>query len=53
MFISIYLANRGIKIVNVSLIPNADLPKALLEEKNAFVIGLIASVERISHVRKI
>ncbi|EKS46655.1 PEP synthetase regulatory protein [Bartonella bacilliformis INS] len=49
---SIYLANRGIKTANVPLIPGIDLPKALLEEKNSLIIGLIASAERISHVRQ-
>ncbi|KEG21273.1 pyruvate, water dikinase regulatory protein [Bartonella bacilliformis] len=49
---SIYLANRGIKTANVPLIPGIDLPKALLEGKNSLIIGLIASAERISHVRK-
>lgn len=49
---SIYLANRGIKTANVPLIPGIDLPRALLEEKNALIIGLIASAERISHIRQ-
>ncbi|MGF7156988.1 pyruvate, water dikinase regulatory protein [Bartonella heixiaziensis] len=49
---SIYLANRGIKAANVPLIPGIDLPEALLEAKNALIIGLIASAERISHIRQ-
>lgn len=49
---SIYLANRGIKTANVPLIPGIDLPEALLEAKNALIIGLIASAERISHIRE-
>ncbi|WP_336287605.1 MULTISPECIES: pyruvate, water dikinase regulatory protein [unclassified Bartonella] len=49
---SIYLANRGIKTANVPLIPGIDLPEALLEAKNTLIIGLIASVERISHIRQ-
>lgn len=49
---SIYLANRGIKTANVPLIPNIDLPEALLEAKNALIIGLVASAERISHIRQ-
>ncbi len=49
---SIYLANRGIKTANVPLIPSIDLPEALLEAKNALIIGLIASAERISHIRQ-
>ncbi|MFT4346687.1 pyruvate, water dikinase regulatory protein [Bartonella ancashensis] len=49
---SIYLANRGIKTANVPVIPGIDLPRALLEEKNILIIGLIASAERIAHVRQ-
>lgn len=49
---SIYLANRGIKTANVPLIPGIDLPEALLETKNALIVGLIASAERISHIRQ-
>ncbi len=49
---SIYLANRGIKTANIPLIPGIDLPEALLKEKNALIIGLIASAERISHIRQ-
>ncbi|WP_455477816.1 pyruvate, water dikinase regulatory protein [Bartonella sp. B10] len=49
---SIYLANRGIKTANVPLIPGIDLPEALLEAKKSLIIGLIASAERISHIRK-
>ncbi|MBX4335273.1 pyruvate, water dikinase regulatory protein [Bartonella raoultii] len=49
---SIYLANRGIKAANVPLIPGIDLPETLLEAKNALIIGLIASAERISHIRQ-
>ncbi|WP_244428898.1 pyruvate, water dikinase regulatory protein, partial [Bartonella vinsonii] len=49
---SIYLANRGIKTANVPLIPGIDLPESLLGAKNALIIGLIASAERISHIRQ-
>lgn len=49
---SIYLANRGIKTANVPLIPGIKLPQALLEAKNTLIIGLIASAERISHIRQ-
>ncbi|MCZ2327930.1 pyruvate, water dikinase regulatory protein [Bartonella sp. F02] len=49
---SIYLANRGIKTANVPLIPGIDLPQGLFKAKNSLIVCLIASVERISHVRK-
>ncbi|WP_019223054.1 pyruvate, water dikinase regulatory protein [Bartonella rattaustraliani] len=49
---SIYLANRGVKTANVPLIPGIELPESLFEAKNALIIGLIASAERISHIRQ-
>ncbi|WP_111738364.1 pyruvate, water dikinase regulatory protein [Bartonella quintana] len=49
---SIYLANRGIKTANVPLIPGIGFPEALLEAKNTLIVGLIASAERISHIRQ-
>ncbi|WP_455474145.1 pyruvate, water dikinase regulatory protein [Bartonella sp. B30(2025)] len=49
---SIYLANRGIKTANIPLIPGFDLPETLFEAKNSLIVGLIASAERISHIRQ-
>lgn len=49
---SIYLANRGYKTANVSLVPNIPPPIGLQTVKNPLVIGLIASPERISEIRK-
>jgi regulator of PEP synthase PpsR (kinase-PPPase family) len=49
---SLYLANRGYKTANVSLVPNIPIPPTLEATKNAFVVGLIASPQRLSEIRK-
>jgi len=55
---SIYLANRGIKTANIPLIIGIEPPRQLIEIseieeiKKPLIIGLIASVEHISHIRK-
>jgi regulator of PEP synthase PpsR (kinase-PPPase family) len=49
---SIYLANRGIKTANIPLVLGIPLPEALLHVKKPLVVGLIASAERISHIRQ-
>lgn len=49
---SIYLAQRGYKTTNLPLIPSIPLPKQLEEAEKAFVVGLVASADRISQVRR-
>lgn len=49
---SIYLAQRGYKTTNLPLIPSIPLPKQLEEAEDAFVVGLVASADRISQVRR-
>ena len=49
---SIYLANRGYKTANVSLVPNIPPPPNLKDLKGPFVVGLTASPERISEIRR-
>ncbi len=49
---SIYLANRGYKTANVSLIPSIPPPPSLKDLKGPFVAGLIAAPERISEIRR-
>src|SRR5262245_7713978 len=49
---SIYLANRGFKTANVPLVPGVPLPPQLDLPTNAFVVGLVASAERIAPVRQ-
>lgn len=49
---SIYLANRGFKTANVPLVPGMALPPQLEVPTSAFVVGLVASTERIAQVRQ-
>ncbi len=49
---AIYLANRGVKTVNVPLLPNVGIPPALVAAKRPLIVGLIATAERISHIRQ-
>jgi hypothetical protein len=49
---SIYLAQRGYKTTNLPLVPSIPLPQALTAPHSAFVVCLVASVERISEVRR-
>ncbi|WP_395696949.1 pyruvate, water dikinase regulatory protein [Methylocella sp.] len=48
---SIYLANRGVKTANIPFVPGAALPKSLEELRNPFVVGLVASPDRIVQIR--
>ncbi len=49
---SIYLANRGYKTANVSLVPNIPPPPSLEKVVSPLVVGLIASPERIADIRR-
>jgi [pyruvate, water dikinase]-phosphate phosphotransferase / [pyruvate, water dikinase] kinase len=49
---SIYLAQRGYKTTNLPLVPNIPLPDALTEPHAAFIVGLVASAERIAEIRR-
>ena len=49
---SIYLANRGIKATNIPIVPEIPLPPALFTATQPLVVGLIASPERIVHIRQ-
>jgi regulator of PEP synthase PpsR (kinase-PPPase family) len=49
---TIYLAQRGYKTANVPLVPGVELPGALTEPHTAFVVGLVASAERIAEIRR-
>ena len=48
---SMYLANRGIKVANVPIVPRVQLPGALVR-KGLFVVGLTTSPERLKQIRK-
>jgi len=49
---SIYLAQRGYKTANVPLVPGIPLPEALTQPHKAFVVCLVASVDRIAEIRR-
>ena len=49
---SLYLAQRGYKTTNLPLLPQVPLPEELLEPHKAFVVCLIANVDRIADVRR-
>ena len=48
----IYLANRGYKAGNIPLVPTAPLPAILDSFKNPFIVGLVASPDRIVQIRE-
>jgi len=49
---SIYLANRGVKTANIPLVPGMAIPPQLERVKQALVVGLTASPERIVAIRQ-
>jgi regulator of PEP synthase PpsR (kinase-PPPase family) len=49
---SIYLAQRGFKTANLPLVPGIELTPALSEPHTAFVVGLVASADRIAEIRR-
>lgn len=49
---SIYLAQRGFKTANVPIVPSLPLPQQLEQPTTAFIVGLIASADRIADVRR-
>lgn len=48
---SIYLANRGIKTANVPIVLGMPVPDEVVNADGPLIVGLVASAERISHVR--
>ncbi len=49
---SIYLANRGIKTANIPIVPGVELPPSLYRATRPLIVGLVATTDRISHVRE-
>jgi hypothetical protein len=49
---SIYLAQRGYKTANLPLVPSLPLPESLVHAHTAFIVCLVASVDRIADVRR-
>ena len=49
---SFYLANRGIKTANVPIVLGVPVPQSVVDAGRPLVVGLVATAERISHVRQ-
>lgn len=49
---SIYLANRGMKTANIPIVVGMPVPESLLTASHPLIVGLAASVDRISQIRK-
>lgn len=49
---SIYLANRGIKVANIPIVPEIPPPPALFAITRPLVVGLVASPDRIAQIRE-
>lgn len=49
---SIYLANRGVKVANIPIVPGIPPPADLESVKGPLVVGLTASAERIVQLRE-
>ncbi len=48
----IYLANRGIKAGNVPVVPQIDLPDEISALRHPFVVGLVATPDRLIQIRR-
>lgn len=49
--LSMYLANKNIKVANIPLVPEASVPKELFEISNKKIVGLTNSPEKLNHIR--
>lgn len=49
---SVYLANRGLKVANVPIVPGAPLPEELEGLTRPMVVGLTANFDRLVQVRR-
>lgn len=49
---SVYLGQRGIKTVNIPVVPGVDLPREIYSAKKPLVVALIAAANRIQQVRQ-
>jgi len=49
---SIYLANRGFRTGNIPLVPGMPLPAILKTFEKPFIVGLVASPDRIVQIRE-
>ncbi len=48
----IYLANRGLKVANVPVVPGVPLPEELDGVKRPLIVGLTVSPDRLVHIRR-
>lgn len=48
----IYLAHRGVRAANVPLVPGQAIPEKLLTLKNALIVGLTISPDRLIQIRR-
>ena len=49
---SVYLANRGLRVANIPIVPDLPLPVSIEKLKGRMVIGLIASPRHIVEIRQ-
>jgi regulator of PEP synthase PpsR (kinase-PPPase family) len=49
---SIYLANRGYKVANVPLVPEAPPPASLYSLQHPLIVGLTTSLDRLIQIRR-
>ena len=49
---AIYLANRGYKVANIPLVPEAPPPPALFTVKHPMVVGLTTNPDRLIQIRR-
>jgi hypothetical protein len=49
---AIYLANRGYKVANIPLVPEAPPPSSLFSLKHPLVVGLTTNPERLIQIRR-
>ncbi|HKT13900.1 MAG TPA: pyruvate, water dikinase regulatory protein [Allosphingosinicella sp.] len=49
---SIYLANRGYKVANLPLVPQAPLPPSLFNLRHPLVVGLTTGPDRLIQIRR-
>lgn len=49
--LSMYLANKNIKVANIPLVPEASVPKELFEISSKKIVGLTNSPEKLNHIR--
>ncbi|MBS4749733.1 pyruvate, phosphate dikinase/phosphoenolpyruvate synthase regulator [Granulicatella sp. zg-ZJ] len=49
--LSMYLANKNIKVMNIPLVPEITLPKELYEIDSRKIVGLTTSIEQLNSIR--